>query len=301
MRKVKTFLYIFTNSLFPLAGYYKKILKTRFAFSCKYIITLIVILHILFATIFFIKFSFVDQSFSQLNRNLFEMLNSYPSDLVIRIKNSQLTTNYDHPYIMWFDLKKFPTPVLAIDSFAQPEKINEYRSLALLHDNAVTLRNPRTGRILSYPFPPHNEYLITKNRVTNMQNILFDTFAIRLTVIIVAGYIGINILLLFSFIILKIIYLLLFSFVLFFIMRFVLKNIHVHYKKIVQISFHASTIPLIFEYLVITSKIRFSFEKGGFFVSPFGMLIWLISIVYGAFLVAGIYEAYHKENKHPHP
>lgn len=298
MKKVKTFFHIFINSLFPLEGYYKKLLKTRFAFSLKYILTLIVILHIFFATIFFIKYSVINESLPQLNKNLFTMLSNYPSDLIIRIKNSQLTMNYDHPYIMWFNSRKFPTPVLAVDSFAQPEKINEYNSYILLHDNAITIRNPSNGRIKSYPLPANNEYVITKNRINQMQNALFDTFAIRLTTVIVAGYIGINILLLISFIVIKILYLLLFSLILFFIIRGVLKKTHIRYKKIVQISFHASTLPLIFEYLVITSKIQFSLEKGGFFISPFGLLIWLISIVYGAFIIAGIYETYHKENTH---
>src|SRR3989344_520307 len=281
MRKVKTFVHVFINSLFPLAWYYKKILKTRFSFSLKYLITLIVILHILFGAIFFIKYSVINQSLPQLNKNLFDMLSNYPSDLIIRIKNSQLTTNYDHPYIMWFNSKKFPTPVLAIDSFAQPEKINEYRSYVLIHDNAITIRNPNNGRIKSYPLPSQNEYIINKNRVNQMQNVLLDTFAIRFTSIIIAGYIGILILLLIVFIIVKLLYLLLFSVIIFFIMRTILKNTDIHYKKIVQISFHASTLPLIFEYLVITSKIGFSFEKGGF-------------------IIAGIYEAYHKEKRHPH-
>lgn len=300
MRKVKTFLHVFINSLFPFAWYYKKILKTRFSFSFKYVITLIMILHSIFAMIFFVKNVIMNKSLHELNDKLLEMVNNYPSDLVIRIKNKQLTMNYDHPYIMWFDIKKFPTPVLVVDAFAQAEKINEYGSYILLHSDAITIRNPNNDQIKTYPLHESSEYVITKNRVRNMQNIVFDTSAVRLTTIILAGYIGINIILLISFIILKIIYFMLFSAVIFFVIRNSIKNTHIGYKKIVQISFHASTLPLIFEYIVITSKIRFSLEKGGFSIGQLGLLMWFFSIVYGAFLTVGIYETYHKETKHIH-
>lgn len=300
MRKVKTFFHVLANSLFPFERYYKKILKTGFAFSLKYFITLVIILQIIFGIIFFIKNAFINQSLHKLNSNLLKMLNNYPSDLIIKIKDGQLTTNYNSPFIMWFNLDKFPMPVLAVDEFAYPEKINEYDSYVLLQNNAITIRTPVNNQIKTFPFPQDNEYVITKNRVNTIQNLLFDSLTLRLTMILVAGYIGINVIFLIFFIVSKIIYLALFAAVIFLIIRLIIKNTHIPYQKIIQISFHTNTLPIIFEYIVITSTVRFSFQKGGLFIHKLGILIWLFSIVYGAFLVAGIYEAYHTGKRHIH-
>lgn len=296
MKKVKTFLHIFINSLFPYKAYYHKLLLTRLSFTIKYFFTLVIVVHIFFAVIFFAKNVIFNPDIAIIKNNIMKMMNQYPKDLIITIKNNIITTNYDRPYLAWFDYKNIPYLLAAVDPYAEPDKIYQYDAFILLGMNGFTIRNPKTNMITTYPFLATTEYIVNKQKVNQWQETFIDHVAFRFPLIIFIGYLIVNLFFVISFIIGKFIYLAVFSLLIFGIIFYFIKHKKISYAKILQISLHASTLPLIFEYIVIVTRLRFSFFDGGLILGPVITLFWLFSIVYAAFLIAAVYEALNKEH-----
>lgn len=296
MPKVKTFLHVFINSLFPYGVYYKKILHTRWPFSLKYFATFLVALHIIFALVLFLITVTFNQNVAKLSANLVDMLNSYPSDLVITIKQGRLMTNYDRPYLLWFHDDNVPTPVLAVDEFAAPQQILRYQALVLLHGQGLTIYNPQKNMITTYPFSPYANYTITKQRLTLLYKFIFDRLSLRWPLLILI-YTALQVVAAVVFLLATLLYFGLLSLIALPIARYILKMHHVHYKKIWQISLHTSTLPLIFAYMVVLSRLQLATVNISNVFTQLTVLFLPLSIVYAAFLTAGLYEAYSSPHR----
>lgn len=234
-KKVKTFFHVFTKSLLPQPEYYRKIIKTGFFFSFKYFLSLLVLIY--FVSVFSIFMKFNPVKIIYWKTYLTANLNRYPDDLVINVENGSLMTTYNRPYFLWADNYDKKKLLLVIDQMALPDKIYEYRSSFLLTGDSLVVR--KNDRLTVVPLK-NLSFRIDKELLVNASGsistgLLLITFSIFILFLV----------LVFPLIIFlaNLLYLLIISFFVLIGLKIVSRKIS--YKKILQLSFHSSTIPLI--------------------------------------------------------
>ena len=279
MEKIKTFFHIFINSIIPNDKYYHKILRVKFSLSLKYLISLVVILNILFVSFYSIKLNpiFITSVLNNLNNSL----DKFPKELVITKNQKGLNTTYNRPYFLWLDVKNKTNLLLAIDEKATPEKIKEYSSCLLITSKEIVMKNKLTGNISEYSLEKVQDQKITKSTIAGIQNIINTVIAYLPLLFILIVALALIILVFTSFIIFFI-YSLISSTILFFLFKYLFKK-RPHYKKALQISFHAITLPLIIGYILIMLNV-------GGQVLPYSFFFLVL-----VFIGAGIYEAQYEK------
>lgn len=298
VRKVKTFLHVFLRSLIPHTLYYPKILKTPFSFSLKYFLAMLFVLNVLFLGSFFIRYS-PNKIYSLLS-SLSTSLSSYPSDLIISLKKGGLMTNNNRPYLLWLDYQNKKNLLLVIDETATPKKIQLYRSSLLFTSNDVTIRDVKTNTLSTLPLNYFDDQKITKammnravrgiNTVLSYFPLLYGSFIVLFAVLLPTA----------SFLV-TFLYLLFSSGIVFLAYRFFAKK-HFKIKKIIQVSFHAATFPLLLDYSLII--LRPTIQMGSNAFLPLRQIPFpLLFLTMLAFFVAvGVYEAHaeetHKKSHH---
>ena len=109
MNPLKTFFYSFKKSLFE-PKYYLDIVKASFGFSFKYLWFLLFILTFLKVLTFGGQYLFNRNRIQpEVNKLMVYAGNFYPEELKLQIKNGQLSTNAQEPYVFEFEKNKLPT------------------------------------------------------------------------------------------------------------------------------------------------------------------------------------------------
>ena len=276
-KKVKTFLHVFVRSLIPEVDYYRKLIKTHFCFSIKYYISLILVLNLLFILFVFIRLN--PFKMKTLLSNLVKSVQKYPKELRIEIRNGSLKTNYGRPYLLWLDYDDKKYLLLVVDEFATPEQIAQYRSYMLLTSNRAIARRVFLGGNLSqYSLKKFEDQTIT---YTTAQEVV-SSFQ-RVIQFLPILYIGILLIFLiliplFSFGITSL-YVFLSSVVVYYFLKYGAKK-SIRFRKTLQVSLHAITLPLLLDY----GLIMFNLSSKSL---PF--LFFFLSLI---FVGGGVYEAY---------
>jgi len=285
MKKVKAFFYVFFKSLVPHSLYYAKILKTRFLFSFKYFVSLIFFLNLILGLSFLRRYS---------PRKIYYWLNQinlalarFPSDLNVVVDNGFLISSYNRPYFFWLkDEKERLKLVLVIDESASAEKIDQYRTKALLTKTDLFIKTP--GKIKKIPLSSFNSIVLNKGTLKNILRRLFwiEKFFYALYFFIFLLVFVFTFL--FSFFV-NLFYLFLASFLVFILLKLKPEKKY-HFKKVFQIGLHAGTLPLFLDYLgfsfpyFLPIKVRLPIKP-----FPFPLLfLFLLTI----FVIVGVDEAY---------
>jgi len=296
MQKVKAFFNIFFKSLLPNPLYYRKLLNTRFLFSFKYFISLIFFLNLILIGNLLIRYSPLKINYwlNQINLNL----SQFPSDLNIVIDKGFLISSYDRPYFFWLkDNKNRLRLIFVIDESAVPEKINQYQSMALLTKTDLVIKKKQ--EIHKIPLSSFEQIIINK-QIVNVFAQKISFFKKILYPIYFLVFILLIIIILTSSFFINLIYLSLASMVAFLFLK--LKPLKpekkYHFKKIFQISLHASTLPLLIDYLMfnfppfLPIKVRLP-------INPFPFpLLFLFLLT--TFIFFGAYEAYYNDHLQTH-
>ena len=99
MKKVKHILAIFFHSVLPQDIYYPKLLHTKFQFSLKYYLTVILFFALLFTGIVLYQFS--PSKLVSYKDSIVNALSSFPEETSITIKNGILESNQNKPLFLW--------------------------------------------------------------------------------------------------------------------------------------------------------------------------------------------------------
>ncbi len=285
MKKVKSFLKIFLNSLLPDVAYYHKILNISFFQSFKYLSVLILVLNSIFTLSLTIRFN--PCTVRDVLSGVITSIDKFPNNLAIFINKGNLLTTYDRPYFFWLDYDSKKKLLFVVDKNARPDKINQYGSKVLLTSNLMVISDFQKQLIA--PLQKISDQTINKkNTLPYLKNILLkvqDWFPVLYVLFVLAAFVVFSLVSLVT----VVFYLILASLTNLILFRFKILK-HVTLKKILQISFYAVTLPLTLDYLLMIFKIK-----------PIPILFFILMMV---FVFCGIYEAYlDPERKifiHPH-
>lgn len=236
MLKIKD---IFINSLVPNSKFYKTILKKKFSYSFLYFFIYIFILNLLMFSIIALKINLGLnlKNFKQLTNTL----DNLPNNLIININNGYLSTNQSMPILFWKENKKL---IAVIDESATNEKINQYNSKLLLTSTNLVIDDGLKNTV-ALPYTKTN-IKITKEEIINLKSTILKVIPLIIALasfyFIILNPFFITIFLTF--------YLGLISLIAFLIYKTNIKKIT--FKKILQISLHAVTLPVIV-YMVLMS------------------------------------------------
>jgi len=289
MKKVKAFFYVFLKSFVPNSYYYTKILKTRFLFSFKYFIALIVFLNFLFGLGFL--FRYPPQKINYWLKAIDSALTNFPSDLNVFIDKGYLISSYNRPYFFWLnDEKGRLRLIFVVDESGYLEKINQYKTFILLTKTDLFIKTK--NEIKKIPLKSFNEIIINKETIKSVLQPLslikkfFYPFYFFI-LLFIFGLITVT-----SFFI-NLFYLFLASGIVFVLLKLRLKKKY-HFKKVFQISFHASTLPLFLDYLIFSFPyllpIRIYLPIK---LPPFPLIFLFLLII---FIIVGVYEAYYRNH-----
>jgi len=229
-------------------------------------------------------------------KEFYSALANFPSDLSVFIDEGYLISSYNRPYFLWLkDEKERLRLVFVIDESGSEEKIEQYRTKTLLTKTDFFLKIAnQTKRISLNSF---DKIVINKDTVKIILNrlSLIKTFFYPLyffIFILIFIFMGV-----FYFLI-NLFYLFLASFLVFVLLNLKPKKKY-HFKKVFQISFHSSTLPILLAYLafnfpyLLPIKVRLPINP-----LPFPLLFLFLLII---FIIVGVYEAYyhhHRESFH---
>jgi len=148
MESLKTFFYSFTRSLFE-PKYYNDVAKAKFWFSFKYLMCL------LFILVFIKTFSLgglylKNRPYVQpgVNKLVAYAENFYPRGFELTIRNGQLSTNVNEPYIFNLEKNEWQTNqrhLLIIDTKGSIENYPSYNTYVLATKNAVVYPSESTS------------------------------------------------------------------------------------------------------------------------------------------------------------
>lgn len=290
-QKVKSFLHVFTNSLLPQSHYYKTVLKTKFSFSFKYFVSLVLLLNAIIIVIGVIILN--PFTLSDVISNLSNNLQAYPKNLTVILNKGHLMTTYNQPYFFWMNYQNKTAPLLVIDENALPQKISEYSSYILLTANELVTRDVKNqGAITELPLSYLPNQTIDKNMVDQVESNLriIQSFLLPLYVLVLIVLAIILPLISFSVTLAYILVASLLIYVVFKIWGRTKKQFaRVHYKKIVHLSFHAVTLPILLDYGLGIFGVR---------TAPVSFFFFLLLVL---FIFAWIYESYRDQEMNTQP
>jgi len=281
MRKLTTFFHVVRHSLFPANDYYIRLKKdTRFLFSLKYFIALIVLLSVVLTLIYPTRFLPIYQP-QKLKSVITETLNQFPEELIVTINEfGILTTNYQRPLIVFTLNERAPEKLLVIDPLATDDMIEEYDAYLLLMRRKAVVKSFEGAVMLEYR--TQQPLTMNKQSVDNLSSLLTEIVNNYWLFFGLFMFVALIILPL-IFVASKLAYVALASLLVFLVVRlFFVKQLT--YKKAIQIGFHASTAPILLEY----SSMIFNLSI------PVKIWFFVLTIV---FISAGIYEAYSVASK----
>ena len=233
------------NSIYE-PEFYKKLHSKRLSFSFKYFYSLVSVL----AVILTAQFSF--QAIPGINFFLTgigpEIVNAYPQELVVTIKNGQASSNVAEPYFVRtpenIQLEKYRNipkteNLIVIDTKNQfsEESFSKYNALAVLTKASIAFRKD-DGRIEIQPLNGIPDLTVDKASVASLVGKLQPFIKFAAPLIVLALFIGFMV----SFSA-KLVYLLFAALLILLIAK--VKNYPLTYKKSYQAGLHIITLPLL--------------------------------------------------------
>jgi hypothetical protein len=287
MKKVKAFFYILLKSIILNKNYYKKIAKTSFNFSLKYLIGLIFFLNLILILSLTTQYSY--GKIKAFLKATSASLVNYPQDLVISVQNNTLFTTLNHPYFFWINEDKQQRLLLVIDQSADVKKIDLYKSLVLLTPTTIVVRSKQKSHY--YPLSILNGLSVNKIKVEQWR-LFLNTLSDKLFFYYLVGVIFLFLFLNLASFLITISYLFIVSLVVFLYFKLI-HHRHFHLKKVLQISFHANTFPYLLDYLFLSLPQPIKLPYPTIISVQFFPLFFLIILT--LFTIIGVWEAYREE------
>lgn len=275
MKKVKAFFSIFVNSILPHEPYYSKILHFRFSKSLIYFLSILSLVYLafLFKTVMHLRNTSLDAYKSCVARS-FETI---PANYYLYLSRGILSTSSDKPLFIWQScFTKHPSLLAVIDERGHIDNFTLYQTNILLTGN--DLGYGRKAIFLKRPLGmfPNPEVKYNKYDLLRWNSALFDTakhflpyalvFLLLITpLILVVG--GVATVCLSS---------------IFTVMFYGAFKKKYHFKKVVQLGFHAATLPVML----------FSFTLLIYTFIPLTAL--LTTLLFLIFHLIAVYEAHYR-------
>lgn len=277
--KVKTFFHVLTGSIVPQTPYYAKVLKSRILFSFVYFAVLLSITAtaIVVVTYFHLNRNNPDRIETCLNTSLSRI----PSPYVIHINEGHLATNQGMPLFVWFNCDDKIQLLAVVDERASGRDIKSYGAQLLLTGTELV------ARYRSYTFTvPYRKYV---DNLTLDRSDIIDYSGKLLAVF--KYYVPIFFLVLLFLTplfvyLLNTLYILLTSICVRLFYGLLRKRYT--FKKIVQVGFHSSSLPLLSSVLFVI-----------FPVNIWNTLLLYFSLLF-VFQLVAVYEAHYVEVPAPH-
>ncbi|MFA6081541.1 MAG: DUF1189 family protein [Patescibacteria group bacterium] len=280
MNPLKTFFYSFKRSLFE-PKYYQDVEKASFWFSFKYLWFLLFIFTLI-KTFTFVGLYLKSRPKVQpeVNKIMIYAENFYPKELKLDIKNGQLSTNVQEPYIFDLEKKIEQKHFLIIDTKGSIENYPSYNTYILATKNAVVYpsesKNNKIGETSVFYFRELKQnFTLDKKVYDNLLNI-FKPYAPRVSLFVDWIILSLSpFFLVFGSLFWTIGVMVIILFLTFFvwIINLIFKKGH-SYNTLYKMGMHAVTWPLIFN------------EFLGYAKSPFPrffnwiFLIWMLIILF---------------------
>ncbi|NTU46622.1 DUF1189 family protein [Candidatus Roizmanbacteria bacterium] len=271
MKKVKGFLAWYRESLLPQYPFYHRLLKKRLRISLLYGIAMILVSYYTYISIYIIVRQPI-QSMGSTIEAVEQSLHTYPSDLVIRIQKGVVFSNYDRPYFLWATEQGKKRLLAVLDTSADAWSIHDYQSELLLTGHQLILASSHA--------PGYD--IISLNNATHVINkasvgTIIKTIEL-LKVILPYCY------LLLVFVIIPLVLLVMYAGTTLLIALISYGIAHyffsaVQYKRALQLTIHASTLP-------------FAVFFGVHLVSSRFIAFPLLILLFLAFSLTALYEAY---------
>lgn len=247
MKKVKAAFYVFIKSLTE-ETYYKDIIKMNLGFSIKYIF--VIALFATAITIPRIAKPLLTNFKDLLNNVSSELLNYYPDDLVITIKDGEMSINQPEPY--YFEIPseledysmendEYPEYLAVFDSEGTLDDLENYKTVMLMNKKNILIKENNSIEV--YPIKDAPDTEVTEEKVAEAVRALEKVIR-TLPYIVLSLVIIIALVYYFGF---RLLYLFPVAFVLMMIGK--TKNQTYEFKQYYMIAIHAMTMPLIFEVL----------------------------------------------------
>ena len=292
MKKLKFFFSVFKRSLID-PKYYKNILKAPFSFSLKYLYFLLLILAFIHALVFSVTVAiFIPAIPRFLETTKTVVRNIYPDDLVITVKQGELSINQPEPYKI-----NIPTEIknldemaaqidtlVTIDTQAQVSDYPDYNSFVLLTKDSVVFYDDDTNfsdRVVGYRVISlkdtefADDAVLTKDIYLNLVNQVLPYLnylkPLAYTLIILSLIIAPFVIAAFG-LLLRLIYLLFIAAILWLFVK--VAKIKLTYKKLYQLVLHTITLPIIFVSV---------FKLVGFHLP--GVLSFSVLLIFSGFII----------------
>lgn len=138
MNKVKRFLQTFIRSATLKHDFYNHLFHSHWSLTLNYLLTLAITLQILGGIVNL--WNFRPSKFKVLKNQVVSTLSIFPEELVIKIDQGFLSTNYYKPYFFRLNQKRFQ-PLVVVDETAEADKILDYNSVVLLTATNIVVNN----------------------------------------------------------------------------------------------------------------------------------------------------------------
>lgn len=265
--KLQTFFYSFKRSLVDIS-YYPHIVKTKFSFSVKYLFVFIYFL-ILFQSLFFAGATLVLlPKTPEFVKHLKTRIRTfYPSELIVNIRNGNLSTNVQNPYYIEIpelnnsDEENTYRHTITIDTKASIDDYKKYNTLLLVTQKALVYpdRDGRDTTKVTY-FGKSKPIQLDKNKYDAFLTKYLHYLDYMPTVMIVLMILGVFLLpfVITPFVVLgKMLYLLILALCMWLVSQ-IFKN-NLSYKKVYQLGIHALTLPILLTSLLSLFGVHISF------------------------------------------
>ena len=262
MRRIRTFARTFWNSL-TKPSYYKDINEAKFSFSFKYLLSLFLLVSFIVGLSISARvLGFIPQTPKFVEDTKSFMVETYPKELKLTLKEGKITTNVKEPYFIDLaeDKKAAIEPFthfIALSTKGNPEDVRSLDSLFLLTgDNLIVSEGTASG---SYRVVSLNNALSKIPNGVSMDKTLFtsilDKFSPYALKVLPRIIVGVSLLILIFYPLLRgtfgfifqAIFLLPASLVLFIGAKIAKRKLS--FAKTYQMSFHGATIPVTLSFI----------------------------------------------------
>ncbi len=283
---LKDFYTHFKKSLIDFS-YYSELIATNFYTSLKYLFTLLIFVALINGLVLAVVLAtYLPQIPNFIVKAKSTILSFYPSDLVLTVKNSELSTNVQEPYYLdpveiTRTLNKIPSKKIehfvTIDTAGSMEKFDQYKTAILVTKNMV-IAQKSDGGYEAESFNSFNtanqELIITKDKYDQLVG-KFLPYLDQLKTISLGLMAGAIILWPFVggalYLSNKFLYLAVFSIIFLIIAKIMKKQLS--YQKIFQLGMHALTLPIIID--LIQNLFHFYIP----FIYPVIFIAWMMIII----------------------
>lgn len=273
MKYLRNFFHIFGSSLFPTDKYYQKIPEHSLGFSLKYFFTLVILITF-FANMATYGIFYPEKKVNNIKMGVDELLNSFPKDFKLSIKNGTLTTNFERPYRFWW--AGIANPIIVIDEAANLQELADYKSLLAFNKNNMLGKNVKNGKYEVTPINVKTSLDVNYSMVQEAKKTVGDVYKLMPFLWVILVFI-IYMILPVVLTAIKITYLLFGTLLVYVIFKLI--NNKLEFLKTFQLALHAATVPTVLGALVMLSVDNIPLQ--GLF---FGLTIIFIS--------AAVYEVY---------